>query len=147
MGSFSKPNEPHVVCFHILLARGHRTPMLKLARLIHHKGFHTIIVKSWGHSSLDGMPDFQFEAIPDGLSLWLMLMPVRFSVTLSQAPHFVSFLLDSTAVNFGNITVMTQQQLVEFAWGLAISKKTFLWIGPDLVRGIYDFSTWVSWRV
>jgi hypothetical protein len=50
-------------------------------------------------------------------------------------------------VNFGNITVMTQQQLVEFAWGLAISKKTFLWIGPDLVRGIYDFSTWVSWRV
>jgi hypothetical protein len=55
-----------------------------------------------------------------------MLMPVRFSVTLSQAPHSVSFLLYSTAVNFGNITLMTQQQLVEFAWGLAISKKTFL---------------------
>ncbi|XP_042517115.1 7-deoxyloganetin glucosyltransferase-like [Macadamia integrifolia] len=39
-------------------------------------------------------------------------------------------------VNFGSITVMTAQQLVEFAWGLANSEQTFLWIiRPDLVRG------------
>ena len=39
-------------------------------------------------------------------------------------------------VNFGSITVMTPQQLTEFAWGLAKSKKTFLWIiRPDLVVG------------
>ncbi|XVE49532.1 hypothetical protein DITRI_Ditri01bG0090200 [Diplodiscus trichospermus] len=39
-------------------------------------------------------------------------------------------------VNFGSITVMTAQQLVEFAWGLAYNKQTFLWIiRPDLVRG------------
>lgn len=39
-------------------------------------------------------------------------------------------------VNFGSITVMTAQQLVEFAWGLANSNKTFLWIiRPDLVAG------------
>ncbi|XP_026442023.1 7-deoxyloganetin glucosyltransferase-like isoform X1 [Papaver somniferum] len=39
-------------------------------------------------------------------------------------------------VNFGSITVMTKQQLVEFAWGLANSKQTFLWvIRPDLVQG------------
>nr|AFJ52994.1 UDP-glycosyltransferase 1 [Linum usitatissimum] len=39
-------------------------------------------------------------------------------------------------VNFGSITVMTPHQLVEFAWGLAKSKKTFLWvIRPDLVQG------------
>ena len=39
-------------------------------------------------------------------------------------------------VNFGSITVMTAQQLTEFAWGLANSKKTFLWIiRPDLVVG------------
>ena len=39
-------------------------------------------------------------------------------------------------VNFGSITVMTNDQLVEFAWGLANSKKTFLWvIRPDLVSG------------
>ncbi|KAJ6372040.1 hypothetical protein OIU77_002378 [Salix suchowensis] len=39
-------------------------------------------------------------------------------------------------VNFGSITVMNTEQLVEFSWGLASSKKPFLWIiRPDLVRG------------
>ncbi|CAI9104056.1 OLC1v1002664C1 [Oldenlandia corymbosa var. corymbosa] len=39
-------------------------------------------------------------------------------------------------VNFGSITVMSAQQLTEFAWGLANSKKPFLWIiRPDIVAG------------
>ncbi|XP_019152848.1 PREDICTED: 7-deoxyloganetin glucosyltransferase-like isoform X1 [Ipomoea nil] len=39
-------------------------------------------------------------------------------------------------VNFGSITVMTPNQLVEFAWGLANSQKPFLWIvRPDMVTG------------
>ncbi|KAM0936316.1 putative 7-deoxyloganetin glucosyltransferase [Dioscorea sansibarensis] len=39
-------------------------------------------------------------------------------------------------VNFGSVTVMTNEQLMEFAWGLANSKYKFLWIvRPDLVRG------------
>lgn len=39
-------------------------------------------------------------------------------------------------VNFGSITVVTEQQLTEFAWGLANSKKSFLWIiRPDIVAG------------
>ncbi|KAI3819847.1 hypothetical protein L1987_13699 [Smallanthus sonchifolius] len=39
-------------------------------------------------------------------------------------------------VNFGSITVMTPQQLVEFSWGLANSNQIFLWvIRPDLVSG------------
>lgn len=39
-------------------------------------------------------------------------------------------------VNFGSITVMTAQQLTEFAWGLANSMKPFLWIiRPDIVAG------------
>ncbi|KAJ3683782.1 hypothetical protein LUZ60_014009 [Juncus effusus] len=39
-------------------------------------------------------------------------------------------------VNFGSVTVMTNKQLVEFAWGLAKSGYEFLWIiRPDLVRG------------
>lgn len=39
-------------------------------------------------------------------------------------------------VNFGSITVMTNNQLIEFAWGLANSKQLFLWIiRPDLVEG------------
>ncbi|CAA7047930.1 unnamed protein product [Microthlaspi erraticum] len=39
-------------------------------------------------------------------------------------------------VNFGSITVMTAEQLVEFAWGLAATGKEFFWvIRPDLVVG------------
>jgi len=39
-------------------------------------------------------------------------------------------------VNFGSIAVMSQEKLLEFAWGLANSKKPFLWIiRPDLVIG------------
>ncbi|KAI3675845.1 hypothetical protein L1987_85441 [Smallanthus sonchifolius] len=39
-------------------------------------------------------------------------------------------------VNFGSITIMTKEQLTEFGWGLANSKKDFLWITrPDIVGG------------
>ncbi|KEH15868.1 UDP-glucosyltransferase family protein [Medicago truncatula] len=39
-------------------------------------------------------------------------------------------------VNFGSITVMTPDQLLEFAWVLTNCKKSFLWIiRPDLVIG------------
>ncbi|KAH0680171.1 hypothetical protein KY285_021199 [Solanum tuberosum] len=39
-------------------------------------------------------------------------------------------------VNFGSITVLSNDQLVEFAWGLANTKMNFLWIvRSDLVMG------------
>ncbi|KAL3514167.1 hypothetical protein ACH5RR_026884 [Cinchona calisaya] len=39
-------------------------------------------------------------------------------------------------INFGSITTMTSEQLVEFACGLANSQQPFLWIiRPDLVLG------------
>ncbi|CAN6269979.1 unnamed protein product [Urochloa humidicola] len=39
-------------------------------------------------------------------------------------------------VNYGSVTVMTNVELVEFAWGLADSGHDFLWIiRPDLVAG------------
>ncbi|KAJ9564994.1 hypothetical protein OSB04_000960 [Centaurea solstitialis] len=39
-------------------------------------------------------------------------------------------------VNFGSVTVMTSQQMLEFCWGLAKSNYPFLWIiRPDLVIG------------
>lgn len=42
-------------------------------------------------------------------------------------------------VNFGSITVMTPQQIVEFGWGLANSKHPFLWImRAGLVSGEFD---------
>ncbi|TXG60174.1 hypothetical protein EZV62_014747 [Acer yangbiense] len=39
-------------------------------------------------------------------------------------------------VNYGSITMMSEQHLKEFAWGLANSKHPFLWIvRPDVVMG------------
>uniref|UniRef100_J3MQP9 Uncharacterized protein n=1 Tax=Oryza brachyantha TaxID=4533 RepID=J3MQP9_ORYBR len=39
-------------------------------------------------------------------------------------------------VNFGSLTVLTPEQLVEFAWGLAATGRPFLWvIRENLVRG------------
>ena len=68
--------KPYAVCLPHP-AQGHINPMLKLAKLLHYKGFHVTFVntefihkcllKSRGPNSLDGLPSFQFETIPDGL--------------------------------------------------------------------------------
>ncbi|PQP93400.1 7-deoxyloganetin glucosyltransferase-like [Prunus yedoensis var. nudiflora] len=73
MGSNSKP---HAVCIPVP-TQGHIKAHLKLAKILHHKGFHITfvntefnhkrLVKSLGPNSLDGLPDFRFETIPDGL--------------------------------------------------------------------------------
>ncbi|KAL6964267.1 7-deoxyloganetin glucosyltransferase [Sarracenia purpurea var. burkii] len=59
------------------MAQGHINPMLKLAKILHSRGFHITFVNthynhrrllsSRGPNSLDGLPDFCFETIPDGL--------------------------------------------------------------------------------
>ncbi|KAK7301190.1 hypothetical protein RJT34_12051 [Clitoria ternatea] len=67
--------KPHAVCIpHSPL--GHINPMLKLANLLHFKGFHITFVnteynhkrllKSRGPDALNGFPSFRFETIPDG---------------------------------------------------------------------------------
>ncbi|CAI9104057.1 OLC1v1002665C1 [Oldenlandia corymbosa var. corymbosa] len=68
--------KPHAVCIPAP-AQGHITPMLQLAKILHHRGFyitfvnteynHRRLLKSRGPNSLDGLPDFKFETIPDGL--------------------------------------------------------------------------------
>ncbi|XP_074275598.1 7-deoxyloganetin glucosyltransferase-like [Silene latifolia] len=43
-------------------------------------------------------------------------------------------------VNYGSLTILTSEQLEEFAWGLAKSKQHFLWvIRNDLVNGEFGF--------
>ncbi|CAL5414929.1 unnamed protein product [Camellia sinensis] len=76
MASRSMLEKPHAVCIPFP-AQGHINPMLKLAKLLHYKGFHITFVntefnhkrllKSRGPDSLDGLPSFRFETIPDGL--------------------------------------------------------------------------------
>ncbi|XP_028771818.1 7-deoxyloganetin glucosyltransferase [Neltuma alba] len=76
MGSLAAPEKPHAVCIPYP-AQGHINPMLKLAKLLHFRGFHITFVntefnhkrllKSRGPDSLNGLPSFRFETIPDGL--------------------------------------------------------------------------------
>ncbi|XP_008219459.1 PREDICTED: 7-deoxyloganetin glucosyltransferase-like isoform X1 [Prunus mume] len=76
MGTIGLTEKPHAVCIPYP-AQGHVTPMLQLAKLLHYKGFHITFVhtefnhrrllKSRGPNSLDGLPFFRFETIPDGL--------------------------------------------------------------------------------
>nr|GMD91257.1 7-deoxyloganetin glucosyltransferase-like [Ipomoea batatas] len=76
MGSISEVVKPHAVLVPYP-AQGHVKPMLKLAKILHQKGFHITFVntefnhrrllRSSGHDSLRGLPSFRFEAIPDGL--------------------------------------------------------------------------------
>ncbi|PQM33536.1 7-deoxyloganetin glucosyltransferase-like isoform X1 [Prunus yedoensis var. nudiflora] len=76
MGSTEVATKPHAVCIPAP-AQSHIKAMLKFAKLLHHRGFHITFVntefnhkrflKSLGSNSLDGLPDFRFEAIPDSL--------------------------------------------------------------------------------
>ncbi|EOX98750.1 UDP-glycosyltransferase 85A1 [Theobroma cacao] len=76
MSSYLVDAKPHAVCIPYP-AQGHINPMLKLAKFLHHKGFHITFVhteynykrllRSRGPNSVDGLPDFRFEAIKDGL--------------------------------------------------------------------------------
>lgn len=69
-------HKPHAVCIPFP-AQSHIKAMLKLAKILHHRGFHITFVntefnhkrflRSQGPNSLDGLPDFCFEAIPDGI--------------------------------------------------------------------------------
>ncbi|KAL6515313.1 hypothetical protein OROHE_018945 [Orobanche hederae] len=58
-------------------AQGHIAPILKLAKLLHSRGFfitfvntefnHNRLVRARGPESISGLADFQFKTIPDGL--------------------------------------------------------------------------------
>ncbi|KAK8476631.1 hypothetical protein V6N12_044916 [Hibiscus sabdariffa] len=75
MGSVGA-GKPHAV-FVPFPAQGHVNPMMQLAKLLHSRGFfitfvnteynHRRFIRSYGADSLIGLPDFQFEMIPDGL--------------------------------------------------------------------------------
>ncbi|GMP85236.1 hypothetical protein CsSME_00038472 [Camellia sinensis var. sinensis] len=94
--SQQKPSSPcpHAVCIPCP-TQGHINPMLKLAKLLHHKGFHTTFVntkfnhrpllKSQGHHSLSDTSSFHFETIPDGLHFAQLLRSLQ-SLTRQTQP-------------------------------------------------------------
>ncbi|KAK9266026.1 hypothetical protein L1049_027259 [Liquidambar formosana] len=92
------PNVLHAVCIPFP-AQSHIKGMLKLAKLLHHRGFHiTFVNTEFNHkrllkaralNSLDGLPDFQFKTIPDGLP-----------PSDPDATQDISSLFDSSTKNF-----------------------------------------------
>ncbi|CAA7047932.1 unnamed protein product [Microthlaspi erraticum] len=72
----SSGQKPHAVCVPYP-AQGHINPMMKVAKLLHAKGFHVTFVntvynhnrllRSRGPNALDELPSFRFESISDGL--------------------------------------------------------------------------------
>ncbi|XP_050291191.1 linamarin synthase 2-like isoform X5 [Quercus robur] len=68
--------KPHAVCVPFP-AQGHVSPMMRLAKLLHSRGFHITfvntefnhrrLIRSKGLEYIKGLPDFQFATIPDGL--------------------------------------------------------------------------------
>ncbi|XP_054803459.1 7-deoxyloganetin glucosyltransferase-like [Prosopis cineraria] len=75
MGSIWE-SKPHAVMIPYP-AQGHVNPMMKLAKILHSRGFHITFVnsefnhkrllRSRGPHAVDGLPDFRYETIPDGL--------------------------------------------------------------------------------
>uniref|UniRef100_A0ACD5ZK70 Uncharacterized protein n=1 Tax=Avena sativa TaxID=4498 RepID=A0ACD5ZK70_AVESA len=69
-------DKPHAVCLPFP-AQGHITPMMKLAKVLHCKGFHVTfvsteynhrrLIRSRGATATAGLPGFRFATIPDGL--------------------------------------------------------------------------------
>lgn len=75
MGS-NQEKKPHALCIPCPV-QGHINPMLKLAKVLHSKGFdiifvntefnHNRLIRSGGPDAVRGLPSFHFETIPDGL--------------------------------------------------------------------------------
>ncbi|KAJ0748694.1 putative 7-deoxyloganetin glucosyltransferase [Helianthus annuus] len=73
----NQEHKPHAL-FIPAPAQGHLNPMIKLAKILHSKGFlitfvnteftHRRLVKSQGLDALNSVSTFRFEAIPDGLT-------------------------------------------------------------------------------
>ncbi|KAE8693233.1 7-deoxyloganetin glucosyltransferase [Hibiscus syriacus] len=72
----STGSKPHAVCLPFP-SQGHVNPMMQLAKLLHSRGFHITfvnsefnhrrLIRSRGVEAVKGLPNFQFETIPDGL--------------------------------------------------------------------------------
>ncbi|PWA99095.1 UDP-glucuronosyl/UDP-glucosyltransferase [Artemisia annua] len=72
----NETKKPHVVCIPVP-AQSHIKCMLKLARVLHHKGLevtfvntqsnHKRLLKSAGSHDLEDAPGFHFKTVPDGL--------------------------------------------------------------------------------
>ncbi|XVE95283.1 hypothetical protein REPUB_Repub02eG0082700 [Reevesia pubescens] len=131
MGSLELTNKPHAVCIPFP-AQGHINPMLKLAKLLHRRGFHITFVntqfnhkrllKSRGADALNGLPSFRFETIPDGLppsdaDVTQDIPSLCESTSKTCLPHFKQLLhklSDSSSSNVPPVSCIVSDGVMSF---------------------------------
>lgn len=166
MGSL---NKPHVV-FVPYPAQGHINPLMQLAKLLHLRGFyitfvntefnHKRLIRSKGFEFVKGVPDFQFELIPDGLppsevdatqDLWALsnsiqkncLSPFRellAKLNLSTESSAVSCIVSDGLMTF---TIKAARELgireIQFYTTSACGLMAYLHFGELIKRGLVPF--------
>ncbi|KAK7860221.1 linamarin synthase 2, partial [Quercus suber] len=132
--------KPHAVCVPYP-SQGHVTPMMRLAKLLHSRGFHiTFVNTEYNHRRLirfkgleyiKGLPDFQFETIPDGLPP---------SDSDSDAIQYVPALFSDGVMSFA---IKVGEELgipeVQFWTTSACGYMGFLYFSELIKRGIIPF--------
>ncbi|RZC89576.1 hypothetical protein C5167_027124 [Papaver somniferum] len=145
-------NKPHVVCIPYP-AQGHVSPMIKLAKILHLRGFHVTFVNtefnhqrllnSRGPDSLRGLPDFHFETIPDGLPPPTDLNATQDIVSLSISTqntclelfrNLVSKLNNTSLLNVPPVTCIVSDACMSFT--LQVAKELEI---PELLFWTFSF--------
>ncbi|KAL6652982.1 hypothetical protein ACP70R_011907 [Stipagrostis hirtigluma subsp. patula] len=131
---------PHAVCVPYP-AQGHITPMMKMAKLLHARGFHITFVNtefnhrrllsSRGPRALDGVPGFRFAAIPDGLppsdaDATQDIPALCYSTMTTCLPHLLALIarINAEAATFGPgapppVTCLVVDGVMSFAYDAA----------------------------
>ncbi|CAN6227628.1 unnamed protein product [Urochloa humidicola] len=136
MGSeVAEERRVHAVCMPYP-AQGHVTPMLKLAKLLHARGFHVTFVntefnhrrllRSRGAASLTSVPGFHFASIPDGLppsdaDATQDIPALCYSTMTTCLPHLRSLLasLNSSASSSPPVTCLVVDTVMSFSYDAA----------------------------
>ncbi|KAJ1265508.1 hypothetical protein BS78_08G081200 [Paspalum vaginatum] len=127
---------PHAVCVPYP-AQGHVTPMLKLAKLLHSRGFlvtfvntefnHRRLLHSRGPGALRGVPGFRFDSIPDGLppsdaDATQDIPSLCYSTMTSCLPHLLALLArlnSDAAAEAGPVTCLVVDGVMSFGYDAA----------------------------
>ncbi|KAM0889200.1 hypothetical protein ACQ4PT_027858 [Festuca glaucescens] len=126
----SAGEKPHAVCLPFP-TQGHITPMMKLAKVLHCKGFHITfvsteynhrrLIRSRGASAAEGVPGFRFAAIPEGLpssDADATQDPAALSYATMTAcpPHFKNLLADlGRSAGVPPVTCVVADNLISFS--------------------------------
>ena len=129
--------KPHAVCVPFP-AQGHVSPMMRLAKLLHSRGFHITfvntefnhrrLIRSKGLDYVKGLPDFQFETIPNGLP-----------PSDRDATQDIPALCDSTKKN---CLVLFKELVLKLNSSSEVPLVTCI-----VSDGVMNIHSWIGWKL